>query len=337
MPVLTSDDPVAQGEVRQADELLAQGDTAGAEARYREFLSKRPHDRLVPVVSFSLGRILLDQQRNDEALALFRRVAADDDAAVAEQGRFYLAVTSERMGQHAEAVRLLEPLVGRTIDPHDTALLMSTLATAYENEARVADAVITLQQLSEDNAPEPDRKVARERIAQLTARKASPSDIRRLFDELDRETYAWKQVALRATRDADAARDVERTRELLEALKDEDVPFDNELAAIAMRAERPSDANPAAIGAILSLSGRARRVGELSLRGLILSSGLPDGPPAPNAPQLLFRDDAGRADQAIEAVNELVSVHRVIAIIGPMDAQVAVAAGRARARAAVSR
>ncbi len=328
LPVITSDDPVAQTEVRAADDLFAQKDLSAAEARYRRFLEERPNDRMVPLVTFSLGRVLLAQDRNADAMAMFRRVSEHPDLAIAEQGRFYLGVTSERMGQPGEAVTLLAPLVGRTIDPTDTALLLGTLASAYEKDARVADAIVTLQKLSEENVPEDDRTAARERLTQLAARKASPADVRRLFDEPDHESYAWKQIALRATRDADAARDIERTRELLEALEDEDVPFDDELAAIAMRAERPSDANPAAIGAILSLSGRARRVGEVSLRGLLLAQGLPDGPPAPGAPQLLFRDDAGRPDRAIEAVNELVSVHRVIAIIGPMDAQVALAAGQ---------
>jgi ABC-type branched-subunit amino acid transport system substrate-binding protein len=79
----------------------------------------------------------------------------------------------------------------------------------------------------------------------------------------------------------------------------------------------------------LSLSGRARRVGELALRGLMVAADLPpNGPASPDAPSVIFRDDAGDAARAVQAVEELANVHRVIAIIGPMDGQIALAAGK---------
>ncbi len=329
LPELTSDDPRAEAELRDAAEHEAQGDHVAATSGYRAFLRQRPTDRLVPVAQLALGRILMDQGKLDEAAALFQAVSSHRDPSVAEHGRFYAGVANERLGQHAAAAAALAPMVGRTIEPAQTGLLLSTLASAYVNSGRVADAILTLQTLSEDNAPEADRQAARAQIIELAAKKATPADIRKLYDELDRDGYAFRYVALRAVRDADAAHDAEHTRELLTAIKDQGVAFDDELAAIAMRAEHPSDANPAVVGAILSLSGRARKVGELSLRGLMLAAGLPpQGPPTPTTPQVVFRDDAGDPDQAVEAVNELVSAHRVIAIIGPMDAQVALAAGK---------
>ncbi|HEX7479862.1 MAG TPA: penicillin-binding protein activator [Polyangiales bacterium] len=329
LPELTSDDPGAEVELREASERNARGEHAAAADAYRAFLKKRPTDRLVPIAQLALGRILLDQGKPDEASALFRAVAAHHDPLVAEHGRFYGGVASERLGQHAVAITALAPMVGRTIEPAETGLLLSTLAAAYVNDGHVAEAIVALQTLSEENVPESDRQAARAQIVELASKKATPADIRKLYDELDHDSYAWRYVALRAVRDADATRDTERTRELLTGLKDHGVAFDDELAAIAMRAEHPSDANPAAVGAILSLSGRARKVGELALRGLMLAAGLPpQGPPTPDTPQIVFRDDAGDPDQAVEAVNELVSAHRVIAIIGPMDAQVALAAGK---------
>ena len=131
----------------------------------------------------------------------------------------------------------------------------------------------------------------------------------------------------RAVRDADAAGDTERVRELIEVMREHELPIDETLAAIAVRAERPTDADPQVVGAVLSLSGRGRKVGELALRGLMLAAGLPlEGPPEPGAPQLVFRDDGGDPERAVAAVEELVAVHRVVAIIGPMDARAAEAA-----------
>jgi ABC-type branched-subunit amino acid transport system substrate-binding protein len=76
------------------------------------------------------------------------------------------------------------------------------------------------------------------------------------------------------------------------------------------------------------LSGKGRRVGELALRGLMLAAGLPPSGPLPkDAPQLIFRDDGGDPKRAAEAVTELATIHRAIAIIGPLDVRVAAAAG----------
>src|SRR4051812_21344399 len=75
LPVLTSDDPNAEVELRSADALLARGDRDAAAAQYRAFIDKRPGDRLVPVAQLALGRIFLDQHKHTEALALFSVVA----------------------------------------------------------------------------------------------------------------------------------------------------------------------------------------------------------------------------------------------------------------------
>jgi branched-chain amino acid transport system substrate-binding protein len=328
LPELTSDDPQAEAEVREANELLAQGKSGAAARRYRAFLRARPDDKLVPLVQLSLGKILLSQAKDGEALALFQSVAGHPEPAVAEQGRFYAAVANHRLGRHAEAIDAMAPMVGRTIEPADTLLLLTTLAGAYQAEARFFDAIATLERLQREPLPQASRESARRTIIDLVATKATPADIRAGIERLDPKGFAFSYVLTRAVKDAHAANDLDRTRELLELVEEHGIPPDPELAAIKLSAAAPSDANPAAIGAILPLSGRARRVGEQALRGLMLAAGLPiEGPRPPSAPTVVFRDDGGDAARAVQAVHELVTVHRVIAIIGPLDAQVAMAAG----------
>jgi branched-chain amino acid transport system substrate-binding protein len=328
LPVLTSDDPQAEAEVREANELASHGQQARAAKKYREFLHARPDDALVPLVQLALGKIVLAQQHDGEALALFSSVAQHPEPAVAEQGRFYAAIANQRLGHNAEAIEALSPMVGRTIEPADTLLLLKTLNLAYQAENKLFEAIATLEQLQRDTAlPQTERDAAKNQIAQLVS-KASPAEVRRAIDELDPKGFAFKLAIVRGVKDADAARDLERTRQLLAVIQEHNLPLDDELAAIQLRAAAPSDANPQAVGALLSLSGRARRVGEQALRGLMLASGLPaSGPKPPNAPSVVFRDDGGDPARAVQAVNELVTQHRVIAIVGPLDAQVAMAAG----------
>jgi len=329
LPVLTSDDPAAEAELRAAQAAASKGERTAAAARYRAFLHKRPDDRLVPLAQLALGRLLLEQHDDGQALALFASVAEHPEPAVAEQGRFYGGVATERLGRHSEAAEALAPMVGRTIEPADTALLLRTLTNAYAGDARHAEAITTLARLLDEHLSETDRQLARKQLADMIDQKASPADIRRLIDDLDKRSQAFRPVVIRALRDADAARDTERARELLGILKDQHVALDDELAAIAQRSRSGSDTNPNAVGAILSLSGRARRVGELALRGLMQAANLPpNGPTAVDAPSVIFRDDAGDPARAVQAVEELATVHHVIAIIGPMDGQIAMAAGK---------
>lgn len=327
LPTITSDNPKAEADLSAARELDAHGDHEGAAKRYRAFLQAYPKDPLVPVAKLALGRDLLQAGDNAEAAQLFAAVAQHSDQALAEQGRFYAAVAAHRLGREEAAVAALQPLVGRPIDPADTALLLRTLAEALANLERYGEAVRVLDTLAGENVPQADRKWALDRVAELTRDKVSPKDIEQLARDLGDDRPAWPLVVRRALRDADAAGNTDRAQELLEALRDAEVPLDDELSAIAMRAERPTEADPQVVGAVLSLSGRGRKVGELALRGLMLAAGLPlQGPPGPNTPQLVFRDDGGEPERAVDAVNELVSVHRAIAIVGPLDVRASDAA-----------
>jgi ABC-type branched-subunit amino acid transport system substrate-binding protein/Tfp pilus assembly protein PilF len=327
LPTITSSDPRAEAELREAQALDDKGDVDAAATRYRSFVTQRPKDPLVPVAELGLGRILLNKGTAAEAKTLFDRVARHPDVALAERGRFYGAVARHRLGEDASAVQTLQPMIGRPVDPADTSLLLKTLAEALEGLTRYGEAITTLDKLTAESTADADRRWAEAKIAELAKNKASAQEISRLYDDLPRTGVAWRYVVRRAVRDADAAQDKQRTHDLLGTMREQDLPIDEELAAIAVRAERSSEANPLVVGAVLSLSGRGRKVGELASRGLMLAAGLPlQGPPSADTPQLVFRDDGGDPERAAQAVSDLVSVHRAVAIIGPMDVRAADAA-----------
>jgi ABC-type branched-subunit amino acid transport system substrate-binding protein len=328
LPTITSDDPSAEAAVGEARALEDKGDVEAAASRYRTFVARHPKDPLVPVAELALGRITL-QKGGDaaEAKIMLDRVAQHPDAALSEQGRFYGAVARHRLGDDAGAVKILQPMIGRPVDPADTTLLLRTLAEALEGLGRHSDAIAALDTLSSESVPEADRRWAETTIAELAKNKASAAEIERLYGDLRRTGVAWRYVVRRAVHDADAAGNAQRAHELLDTMREQGLPIDEELSTIAMRAERPSEANPQVVGAVLSLSGRGRRVGELALRGLMLAAGLPlQGPPSADSPQIVFRDDGGDPERAAQAVADLVAIHRAIAIIGPMDVNAAAAA-----------
>jgi len=320
LPSITSTDPKAEAELASARELDERGDDLAAADAYRAFVRAHPNDPLAPVAKLGLARILVERGKPAEARPMLVEVSKHPDPALAEQARFYGAVAAQALGDHDTAVATLEPMIGHPIDPADTSLLLSTLADALSGMGRHGDAIAVLDKLASEPVSAEARAHAKQRIEELARDKASPVDIERLSRELDEDAPAWEPVMRRALRDADAAGNTERTQELLEQVRDAGLHFDEELSAIAQRAEQPAEADPQVIGAVLSLSGRGRHVGELAMRGLMLAAGLPlTGPPAAGAPRLVFRDDGGEPERAAEAVADLVTIHRAIAIVGPID------------------
>jgi ABC-type branched-subunit amino acid transport system substrate-binding protein/predicted negative regulator of RcsB-dependent stress response len=336
LPALTSPNPKAEADLDRARRLEEQGKHEGAEKAYREFLRSYPRDPLQPIAELRLGRILLERGEHNEAFTLFESVTHHPDSTVAEQGRFYRAIAHHRLGEHAAAEKVLSAMVGRTVDPTDTELLLEALSASLIALDRSAQAVSALDRYCKEGLTEKTRKSARQRLTNVVREKATSEDIEQLYDDLPKDGCAFPEVARRAARDADAAADPERASEVLDQMRELSLPIDDELAAIAMRADRPAEADPNVVGAVLSLSGRGRRVSELALRGLMLAAGLPPkGPTAPGAPSLVFRDDGGDPARAREAITELATVHRAIAIIGPLDATAAEAASEQAAELGV--
>jgi len=328
-PSLTTSNPQAEADLRAAREAAEAGDVDDAQARYRAFLHDHADDPLVPVARLGLGRVLLANGDVEASLPLFAAVGEADDPAVAEAGRFYEGVALHLAGRSEEAIERLEPLAGRTTDPERSALLLRTLAAAAQRTGRVALSLEALNRLVEsEDLPESERDEGRGLIRQIVE-AAEPDAIAEAYDELPRDGFTWREVAARAIRLAFDAGEMSRVAVIVAELRARDIPMSDELAELAVRAERTERADVRVIGAIAPLTGRARQIGQHVARGLMLASGQPsDGPPAPDAPQLVLRDDGGDPARAAAAVEELVSEHRAIAIIGPLEGRAAQAAAR---------
>lgn len=326
LPVVTTDDPVAEADLRAAREAAEAGRLEEANRRYQTFLRDHARDPLVPLAHLGLGRLALAEGNAVEAKRRFAHVAEHPDASLAERGRFYIGVAHHVGGDHAKAIELLSPFLGRTVDPADTTLLLRTMAAASLALGDRVKTIEMLDRLARPGMPEAERNEARKELLPLVEERASADETQTLYDRLPREGEAWPLVARRAAREAYAAGDFGRVRAIIDGLKARDVPLDEELQTLALRAERSGKADPGVIGAILPLSGRGREVGQLALRGLMMATGGPGG--SGQAPQIVFRDDAGDPERAARAVEDLASLHRVIAIVGPIDGAAATAAAK---------
>ncbi len=326
-PALTTDDPDAEADLRQADRAAEEG-RSDAATRYRAFLDEHPNDPLRPLAELGLGRVLLGNGDSAGALTYFDRAATSDDEVVRERARFHRGVALHLLGRHEEALEVLEPLRGRLVDPRETTLLLRTIAAASMAMNDPVAALEALDLLVEANVSEADTNEARARIEAIATRELSDEEVPRAYGALEHDGAAWSFVALRAIRAAYDSGDVDRVRAIAAELRAEGLELSDELAGLVVRADRIAVADPRVIGAILPLSGRGREIGQRALRGLMLALGPADAPPTATSTQLVFRDDGGDPERAARAVEELVSTHRAIAIVGPLDGPSAMAAAR---------
>lgn len=331
VPVITTGNPEAEDEFRQAREALENDELEASQDAFETFIARHPSDPLVPLAHMALGRIALKLGHPDEARTAFQRVTDHPDENLRETARMYDAIARQALGDDEGALNELRNYVGRTVDPEETALLLRTVASAAEHLSRMVEAVEAVDTLIRAAAPEPDRQWARTELERLVP-LLTPENALAAADTLPREGAAWPLVAKRALEEAYRAADMGRVKELAAALERYRVPLDERLRAMTLRAERTDSVDLYAIGAILPLTGRGREVGQAALRGLMLASGAPhQGPQPETTPRLVFIDNAGEPEQTATAVDELVNLHRVAAIIGPLSARNAqVAAERAQ-------
>ncbi|MCA9612674.1 MAG: ABC transporter substrate-binding protein [Myxococcales bacterium] len=327
LPLLTTEDPVAEQALRDAEQAVTEGDLTNGEERYRAFLRDHAADPLVAVAKLDLGRLLLATSRPAEARPLFQEVATHDDPRLAERARLHEGVAAQLVGDSAEALALLSPLVDRTVDPEETQLLLRTLAAARLSTGDRAGAVEALDALLRQRLDETVRDETRQELQALTE-QLTAEEANELATRLEHGGEAWPIVARRAMREAFTAGQLARVRELGGQLRAERVPLDAELQSMALRAERTGRVDPNAIGAILPLSGRGREVGQLALQALMLAAGQPADGPRVGGPRLFFRDTAGDPETAARAVDDLVTLHQVVAIVGPFDSRAATVAAR---------
>jgi ABC-type branched-subunit amino acid transport system substrate-binding protein/predicted negative regulator of RcsB-dependent stress response len=322
LELATSPEPQAEADYREAGELEARGETEKAEARYRAFLDVWPKDPLAPYARLALGRLALDAGNPKAAVAHFQEVAKAKDKTLAERARMYEGVAQSQLGEHELAVAALRPYVGRTVDPRETSLLLDALATS---EAAIGDQLAALdtsdRELRGELSPA-QRRLVEARVKSLLDTIEPTLSLERAYEILRRDGPLWPEVAERLLRKSHLRGDSARVAAIADDMHNQHIELSDELATLVLRAQRPTAEDPSVVGAILPLSGRGREAGEAALQGLLLSADQPA--PTGHAPlKLVYRDDAGDPERALSAFEDLVTVHRAIAVIGPLGSNVA--------------
>lgn len=324
---------------RGAERVLAEaaahaeaGESAEAARTYQSFLTQFAGDPRALEAELGLGRILLADGDVAGARERFARVLTSSDPSLRDSGRLYDGVALQIAGESATARDRLEPLIGKLTRGDESALLMRTLASAHEQLGDLASSLEVLAQIlaAAENATEAEG--ARTRIAMIVDEELSSADVELLQSRFPRGSAVRQLLVERAMREAAASGHSDRVRQLAAGLDGQSGETSPELAAIVRRAELPMNVDPNSIGVLVSLSGAARAQGREVLDGALAAEPLArSGPLLPNGERLVARDARSDADAVARAVDDLVNLHRVVAIIGPTEPRECMhAAARAR-------
>jgi len=319
-PVKPSPDPAADAAFREARGRFEAGAVDDARTKFEGFVARYPGDPLRPVAATFLGRIALGKREFARARELLAGPAASGDPAVAEPARYHLGLTVHRLGQHAEARRLLRPFAGRVAGP-DAAELYGTLADAGAKLGDVPGALGDYEAFFRV-AREHERAWVRERAEALAATPPA-AQLGGLYAAAPGGSLA---AAVLGHRLAAITTDAPRRTGVLREIRSARQTFGFEVAGAAWPGtEVEGDAR--VVGCLVSLTGKTRAVGEAALRGALLGANAQSGIGAERV-QLAVRDTGGDPVRAAQAARELAG-EGVIAIVGPVDRREAAAAARA--------
>jgi branched-chain amino acid transport system substrate-binding protein len=319
-PVRPSPDAAADAAFRDARARFDAGAFDEARTKLEAFVARYAGDPLRPVAETYLGRIAFGKRDWARARTLLRGPAASSDPAVAEPARYHLGLTVHRLGDHAEARRLLRPFVGR-VTGNDDAELRGTLADAGAKLGDVPGALADYEAFYRV-AREHERAWIRERAEALAA-GPPPAQLPTLYAAAPRGSLA---AAVLGNRLAAIAVDPQRRQAVLGEIRAARLAFGLAVSGAAWPgSEAEGDARM--VGCLLPLSGKTHAVGEGAMRGALLGANAQSGAGADRV-QLAVRDTKGDPGRAAQAVRELAG-EGVIAIVGPIDRREAAAAARA--------
>lgn len=293
------------------DKLIEQfpGTTAGSRA-----LEQRARDR---VTAKAVAGALDDYAK----LLFYNPTYENSDTVRTNYSRLLLEV-----GRYDEAAAILQALYKSTAHPEQHTEFGLLLAKALESAKKYRAALELYTQLyNSSGTSAAQRTTLQERAVAAIASGLTFEDAIALWDDAksdDEWQFVAGPLAYRLARIYYHIRDYDRAEQMLRLIGEQysKAPYATEAADFLRLLQARSEVNVAAVGVVLPLSGRYQQYGERALQAIQLAVA-----GDPNI-KLFVKDSRGEPVSAAQAVEELVVLHQVIAIIGPLFSSEAVAA-----------
>lgn len=308
-------------------------DATEFEAIVQEF----PDDPIAPYALLYAGMSSVRAGEYEKALENLKQLDedVDADARVRARGRVYQGIALNYLGRHQEALSVLRSAERgvNNDDPAEKAEWLAAMAEANSQVGRAADA-IEYYDAWYDVGRESEKAYA---IARIKALVGSLSDdaVAKAYDSFEDKSrpaaaLLGQRYASHLAAGGDTARAAQVRKQIESAL---------EALGLSDKVVGGAAGDPSRVGAVLPLSGKRARIGDLYMRGLSLAAsvfgkggGGISSSGRPKSFGLVVRDSASVAASAEAGMGSLAD-DGVIAAVGPVDVDAVDRAGTRAARA----
>jgi ABC-type branched-subunit amino acid transport system substrate-binding protein/predicted negative regulator of RcsB-dependent stress response len=303
------------------------GELDKAARHFQDFIVQYPRTALTDDALYFLGDIYLQRQEYKVAAIQFERLLNYfPSSPYVREAQWSLAKCYFKMGEYKDALNLARPLLSAAEDkPLWKGQILVFLGDCY---AALNDPMVSLSWYTRARReiPPAQRDEVREKILVLLDKDLASDQYREIviaYPATFISYYAKYRLAQWYFGKGKKGEAEGLLREAMKEAKGED--FYPRLEAL-WRQLQIGVAREVAIGCILPLQGKAKAFGTKALHGIQLAIGAFRLPEGPFRVRLVIWDDQGDPARAREGVKTLAEKEKVIAIIGLLQSQTALAA-----------
>ncbi len=312
-----------------AEKAFNSGELIKAMSLFDAFVKKYPESDVTDDAYFRMGEISLKNDDTDGALGYFQKILTDHVGSdLVLEARYRLSLAYFSKGEFNDAIQSLKGLLESPLDKRRKIAALATIADAHLNLANAMEALRWYEEAIKEMPEEALEKKIKKRISTVFADRISPEELA-MVPALFKEGYVAEYGAymlIHAMVDDGNYEEakLEITRFLSETSIDEMKTKGEDLLQVI---EQRMDVAANTIGCILPLSGPYAPYGKKVLQGVQLAAGIFGGSAGPPI-NLVIKDSKGDPEEAVRAVEELVTQDKVVAIVGPLISSVAEAAAQ---------
>jgi ABC-type branched-subunit amino acid transport system substrate-binding protein len=313
--VLTPDapktgDPDARARYEDAQRTFKR-DSTKASSKFESIARDFPNDPIANHARLYAGIAAVRARDLDKAVTNLRKLveSKEADSRLRKRGQLYLGLALNYRGEHAQARDLLGKGEKAIADDAERLEWLAAMAESHSHSTKPLQALSYYDRWF-DKARASERAFILARLRAVVG-AASALDARQAYTGLSSKSGPSAAVlGLRLASDYMSAGDSDRAAKVRK-----ETAAARRSAGIATPRVDNSKLDGSLIGAILPLSGRRARVGDLAMRGLVMASGALGGK---TGVQVALRDSASQSSQAVASTRALAAAG-AMAVIGPID------------------
>lgn len=292
-----------------------------------ELVNKYPDNDLADNALLEIGRSLLVEEQYQDAVVRFERILTQYPNGDARyEARYLLGTTLYKLGRLEESASALSKVSPKEPFYVESSFLYIKilLALGKTNDAVVRYTKIRKLLKSPSQISELDSAL---RKAVLELNDEALENICKSASDSPLAVVAMFTLAQRTYKQGDFRRAQDLLTKILAQYPDDELS--QQARALLAEIEKIRGINKNAIGIILPMTGKWANYGRKYLYGASLALSAFSPSPESKFPfELYVMDSQGNPEKAREAVEELCSQKRVIAIIGPVQSDEAMSAGK---------